>query len=231
MRTFIITKITMKHTAVIIGATGLTGSKLVNLLFENEHYESVITLSRKRTKLNHRKHKSHLVDLMDPASYQEFLKADHLFICTGTTQAKTPDTSEYYKIEHDLPLQVAQVALSNGVKKVIAISALGANPTSKIAYNKGKGAMERDIEKLGFKESYFVQPALIGGDREEHRPFESAFKKFQKIIDPLLLGFLKKYRTIEPETIARAMIYVALNGYEKSRIESDELKIVGSMQD
>ena len=116
------------------------------------------------------------------------------------------------------------MALKNGIQKVIAISALGANPDSSFIYNRGKGEMERDIEALGFTESYFVQPALIGGDWEEKRSFESAWKKFQKLIDSLLIGFLKKYRTIEPETIAKAMIYVAVNGYDKVRIESDELK-------
>lgn len=219
----------MKYSAVVIGATGLTGSKLVPLLFENEQYDRVITLSRKRTKLNHRKHTSHIVDLMDPATYAEFLKADHLYICTGTTQAKTPDKAEYYKIEHDLPLQVAQAALRNGAKKAIVVSAIGADSKSKFAYNRGKGDMERDIEKLGFQEVYFLQPSLIGGDREEHRPFESGWKKFQKLIDPLLVGALKKYRTIEPETIAQSMIYVALNGYHKSRIESDELKEIADL--
>jgi len=120
------------------------------------------------------------------------------------------------------------VALKNGVSKVVAISALGASPDSKFIYNRGKGDMERDIEALGFQESYFVQPALIGGKRDEKRLFESVMKKIQKLIDPLLFGFLKKYRTIEPETIASAMIYVAINGYDKVRIESDELKIVVS---
>nr|WP_042291370.1 NAD-dependent epimerase/dehydratase family protein [Nonlabens ulvanivorans] len=219
----------MKYSAVVIGATGLTGSKLIELLFENEQYDRVITLSRKRTKLNHRKHESHIVDLFDPATYTDFLKADHLFICTGTTQAKTPDKDEYYRIEHDLPVQVAEVALNNGVQKVIAISALGANANSKFMYNRGKGEMERDIVKLGFEESYFVQPALIGGDREEQRKFESAWKKFQKLIDPLFIGFFKKYRTIEPETIAQSMIYVAIKGYAKSKIESDELKTIASL--
>lgn len=214
----------MGFTAIIIGATGLTGGVLLNQLLENSRYDKVVTLSRKRIENNHLKHKNYIVDLFDTTTYEEQLKGDHLFICTGTTQAKTPDKETYYKIEHDLPLQVAEVALKNGVEKVVAISALGANPDSRFIYNRGKGAMERDIEALGFTESYFVQPALIGGDREEKRSFESAWKKFQKIIDPLLIGFLKKYRTIEPKTIAKAMIYIAVNGYDKVRIESDELK-------
>ncbi len=213
-----------EYRAVIVGATGLTGSYVLNLLLEDEGYSEVVTLSRKRININHPKHKNHLADLFDPSTYSENLNGDHLYICTGTTQAKTPDNEEYYRIEHDLPLQVSKTALENGVSKVIAISALGADPNSRFRYNRGKGEMERDIELLGFAESYFVQPALIGGNREEKRTFEAAWKKFQKIIDPLMIGFLRKYRTIHPKTIAQAMIFIAKNGYNASRIESDELK-------
>lgn len=213
----------MEFTAIIIGATGLTGNILLSQLLEDKRYAKVVTLSRKRIENNHPKHYNHLADLFDPSTYREFLKGDHLFICTGTTQAKTPNKEEYYKIEHDLPLGVARVAKENAVRKIIAISALGANPDSNISYNRGKGEMEKDLEALGFEESYFVQPALIGGERDEKRTIESAWKKFQKLIDPLLFGALKKYRIIEPESIAKAMIYIAVNGYDKNRIESDEL--------
>jgi uncharacterized protein YbjT (DUF2867 family) len=218
----------MPFTAIVIGATGLTGSHLLTQLLEHGEYDKVVTLSRKRIQDQHPKHKNHVVDLFDPETFREYLSGNHLFICTGTTQAKTPDKKEYYRIEHDLPLGVAEVAKANGVHKIIAISALGADPESRFSYNRGKGEMEQDLEKLGFEESYFVQPALIGGNRDEKRPFESAWKKFQKLIDPLLLGFLKKYRTIEPETIARAMIYVAVHGHDHSRIESDELKKIAA---
>ncbi|ARN78263.1 nucleoside-diphosphate sugar epimerase [Nonlabens spongiae] len=213
-----------KYRAVVVGATGLTGSYVLNLLLEDEDYVEVVTLSRKRINNKHPKHKNHLADLFDPSTYSENLKGDHLYICTGTTQAKTPDNDEYYRIEHDLPVLVSEIALKNGMKKVIAISALGADPESRFRYNRGKGEMERDIEQLGFAEAYFVQPALIGGDREEKRTFEATWKKFQKIIDPLLVGFLRKYRTIYPKTIAQSMIFIAKNGYAVSRIESDELK-------
>ncbi|MEP0478830.1 MAG: NAD(P)H-binding protein, partial [Nonlabens sp.] len=157
----------MGYTGMIIGATGLTGTALVSQLLEDEKYDRIITLSRKRITNNHPKYENHIADLFDPQTYQKQLKGDHLFICTGTTQSKTPDKEEYYRIEHDLPVQVAQVALKNGVSKVVAISALGASPESKFIYNRGKGDMERDIEALGFQESYFVQPALIGGKRDE----------------------------------------------------------------
>ncbi|PRP67539.1 NAD(P)H-binding protein [Nonlabens agnitus] len=210
--------------AVIIGATGLTGSALLEQLLDDSRYDVVITLSRKRVQKEHPKLLNFEADLFDPVTYEHHLKGDHLFICTGTTKAKTPDPKKYYRIEHDLPLTVARVALKNDVATMVAISALGADPDSRFSYNKGKGEMESDLEQLGFEQAYFVQPALIGGEREEKRTFESLWKKFQKFIDPLLVGGLKKYRTIEPAVISQAMIEIAVNGYPKSRIESDELK-------
>ncbi len=214
--------------AVIVGATGLTGSHLLSQLLEDRRYVVVVTLSRKRVQQEHPKLLNFEVDLLDPITYEHHLKGDHLFICTGTTQAKTPNRQEYYKIEHDLPLTVAQTALKNGVCTLVVISALGADPSSRYRYNKGKGEMERDLEALGFDQSYFVQPALIGGVREEQRTIESLWKKFQKVIDPLLIGKLKKYRTIKPQTIASAMIEIAINGYPNARIASDELKKVAA---
>lgn len=213
-----------KYTAVVIGSTGLVGSHLVKQLLDSDSYDGVITLSRKRTTHQHPKHKNYLSDLFDPSTFRDVLKGDHLFICTGTTQDKTPNQDEYYRIEHDLPLTVAQTAVENEISKVIAISTLGADPGSKFSYPRGKGEMERDLESLNFKATYFAQPALIGGDRDERRPLEAAWKKFQKLVDPLMIGFLKKYRTIHPATIAKAMILLALNDYHTNRIESDELK-------
>jgi uncharacterized protein YbjT (DUF2867 family) len=216
--------------AVIAGATGLTGSTLLELLLDDSRYDAVITLSRKRIKNKHPKHLNFQVDLFDPVTYNQHLHGDHLFICTGTTQAKTPDSQEYYRIEHDLPLTVARVAHGNGVGTIVAISALGADPDSRFKYNRGKGEMERDLEKLDFKQSYFVQPALIGGERDEQRRFESLWKKIQNVIDPLLVGPLKKYRTIHPTTIASAMIEIAVNGNPHTRIESDQLKNIAAIQ-
>lgn len=217
---------TSQHTAILIGATGLTGGFLLDILLKDTRYRKVVTLSRKQIPQQHPKLEQHIVDLLDSSTYNSYIKGDHLFICTGTTKAKTPNNENYYRIEHDLPVLVAKTAKANNVDKVIAISALGANPDSRFMYNRGKGAMERDIEKLQFKAAYFVQPALIGGDRDEKRSFESAWKKFQKLIDPFLVGFLRKYRTIHPKAIAQSMIYVAINDYPESRIESETLKIL-----
>lgn len=218
--------------AIIVGSSGLTGGTLLEWLLQQEFYDEVITLSRKRS--NHLpsspKHTDVILDLWDEQALNEYMKGDHLFICTGTTQAKTPNKEEYFKIEHDLPLLLSKVAYNNNVKKVLVVSALGAHRESKFFYNRGKGLMEQDIEALG-GDCYFVQPALIGGNRDEKRPFERTWKKVQAVIDPLLVGPLKKYRTIHPLEIAKSMVYLAHYGYDQRRVESPTLKLLAKQID
>jgi len=43
-----------------------------------------------------------------------------------------------------------------------------------------------------------------------------------------LIGPLKKYRSIHPEAIAMTMLIVSNGGYEKSLIESDEIKEIAA---
>ncbi len=114
----------------------------------------------------------------------------------------------------------------NNIPKLLIISALGADPDSRFFYNRVKGEMEKDVLAEKPEGTYIFQPSLIGGERDEKRIFESLWKKFMKFGDHLLVGPLKKYRSIHPETIADAMIGVAKNGYPESRIESDEIKLI-----
>ena len=55
---------------------------------------------------------------------------------------------------------------------------------------------------------------------------EFIWKKVMLFGDHLLVGKLKKYRSIHPDTIVEAMIYLANNEYRSGRIESDEIKII-----
>ncbi|MGJ8665249.1 MAG: nucleoside-diphosphate sugar epimerase [Patiriisocius sp.] len=152
--------------------------------------------------------------------WSEVFKADIVFCCIGTTKAKTPDKETYKKIDYGIPVAAASLAKQNGIDTFLVISAMGANPKSSTFYNKVKGEMERDVLQQAIKNTYIFKPSLIGGEREEERWGERmaqiAFK---------YLGFLvpKKYKMIEPDTIAKAMRNVAINGHSDSKIESDEI--------
>lgn len=215
-------------TAIILGATGLTGRILLQKLLKDPRYGKIILFSRSTVKIENSKIEEHLVDLFQLENYKEQFKADQVFCCIGTTKSKTPNEETYRKIDYGIPVTAAKLCKENGISNFTVISALGANPDSVVFYNKVKGEMQRDVMAQKIKNTYIFQPSLIAGDRQEKRFFENLAKQVMKILNYVLIGPLKKYRSIHPVTIARAILIVAKKGYEKSVIESDEIKKIAA---
>jgi len=215
-------------TAILLGATGLTGGILLQKLLSDKRYGKIIVFSRSSVKIKNSKIEEHLVDLFQLEKYKEQFKADQVFCYIGTTKSKTPNEETYRKIDYGIPVTAAKLCKENGISTFCVISALCANPESGMFYNKTKGEMQRDVLAQKIKNTYIFQPSLIAGDRGEKRFFENVAKQVMKILNYALRGPLKKYRSIHPEIIASAMIFVANKGYDKSVIESEEIKKIAA---
>ncbi|NKI26532.1 NAD(P)H-binding protein [Arenibacter sp. 6A1] len=213
-------------TAIVLGATGLTGSFLVKELLDDPRYAKVKLFSRSKIGFLHPKLEEHLGDVLDLKSFKTYFLADEVFCCIGTTKAKTPDKDLYHQIDYGIPVKAAQLCMENGITTFIVISALGANPTSKVFYNKTKGVMEEEVMKCKIKKTHILQPSLIGGKRDEKRFGEWFAKQLLKIFNFALIGPWQKYKTIRPEAIATTMAWLANNKYHKIYIESDEIKAI-----
>lgn len=214
----------MKKTAIILGITGVTGSLLAKHLFDDERFEKVISFHRRQSDLQHPKLEEHVIDMFELEKHQEAFKADVVFCCVGTTQSKTSDRETYKKIDYGIPLAAAKLCVANDIERLIVISALGADPESRVFYNKVKGQMERDILAEKPKNTYFLEPALLAADREEKRTAEKIGIAAFKVLNPFLIGPLKKFRSIKPEALVKTMLYLTFNTYEDARIPSDEIQ-------
>lgn len=212
------------RTAIILGATGLTGGYLLQEILGDPLYNKVILFSRSKVAVKDDKIEEHIIDMFKLDEYEELFQGDDVFCCIGTTKSNTPDEDTYRKIDFGIPAAAARLARKNGIPRFLVISALGADPTSNMFYNKTKGEMEQAVLANDINKTYIFQPSLIAGDRVESRFFENLAKNAMKVINPILGGSLKKYRSIHPETIAAAMKVVAKNAYPKTRIESDQIK-------
>ena len=83
-------------------------------------------------------------------------------------------------------------------------------------------------EKINY--TYILRPSLITGGRKEKRTGEKIAINVFKLINPLMIGPLKKYKSINADSIAQALIYVANNDHDKSIIASDEIKTIDKMK-
>lgn len=208
-------------TALLVGATGLIGGQLLELLMEDAYYERVIVLSRKPLVIAG-KCENRVVnfDALEDAFYD--IKADDVFCCLGTTMKVARSKEAFIKVDYTYPLAVAKLSKQQGAKKYLLVSALGANKNSSIFYNTVKGEIEQAIEDVGFDAYHIFRPSLLLGDRKETRSGEDAAKVFFK-----LFGFLvpAKWKGIEGRKVAAAMLHFAKGGKNGTSIhESAEMQ-------
>ena len=196
----------MQKNVLLIGASGLIGSELVQLLLRDDKIKSVKVFVRKTLAITDQKLIEILVDFEDLEDFKHEFQGDSLFCCIGTTRKKTPDLAAYKAIDYGIVLSAANLARSNQVPQVHLVSAIGAAVSSKIFYNRLKGEIEKDVIKLDFPTTVIYQPAMLIGKRSESRPAEFIAQKLMPFFDVFLLGKAQKYHSIEAKKVAESML-------------------------
>ncbi|WP_340158429.1 NAD(P)H-binding protein [uncultured Maribacter sp.] len=199
----------MKKTAIILGASGLTGGLLLEKLIVDDRYESIKLFSRSSIKGLPNKVKQYIGDLLELEQFKNDFTGDEVYCCIGTTAKKTPDKSLYRDIDYGIPVAAAKLAKANGINTFLVISAMGANKKSSVFYNRTKGEMEQEVLNQAIPRTSILRPSLIGGERNEQRLLEKIGLVVFKVIQPLFIGPLKKYRIINADSIAQAMLNLA----------------------
>ncbi|MDD2793396.1 MAG: NAD(P)H-binding protein [Sediminibacterium sp.] len=195
--------------ALLLGATGLTGSLLLDRLLESELYSSVTIYVRKATG---RSHPKLIEECIDFDTIQTAVEADDVFCCLGTT-IKTAKTREAFsKVDLHYPVKIARLQLDAGSKRFLAISSMGANPHSMVFYSRTKGLMEEALQRMDYPSLYIFRPSFIVGNRTEKRAGEKMAIRITDWINPLLAGPLRNYASVKATAIADAMLHYATQG-------------------
>ena len=207
----------------------MVGGHCLELLLKSDRYSQVISVGRRDLPLIHPKLEQKIIDFNKLASYAPDLAVDDVYCCLGTTIKQAGSKEAFYKVDHTYVLDLARITANKGASQFIVVSAMGADANSMIFYNKVKGEMERDIQQLGFETVHILRPSLLLGDREEHRTGEELASKIMKPLSNLMVGPLKKYKPIEAETVAKAMLQVASQQQKGVFIHSsDEIAALGA---
>ena len=204
--------------AIIFGASGFVGSHLLSELLNSPDYEQVTAIVRKSLSISHPKLNTLIGDYSSLPALESQISADEIFITLGATRATSPEKEKYYQVDHDYPVLAARIAKARGARSVFLVTAVGANPRSRISYVRTKGETERDIIALDFEHTHIFRPSMIMGNRQENRPLEKPFIKTWSAMNPILVGKINRYRGIAGEDIAKAMKNSAINQSEKLKV-------------
>lgn len=211
---------------MIAGASGLVGSCCLNLAIAEHNIGNIYTLTRKPLPIQNHK----IIPIIDAElnikRWNDSLEPPTFgIIALGTTLKQAGSKQALEQVDYHLVCQVAQQMKALGVKRLIVVSSIGANPRSKSHYLRCKGRMEETIRQLGFSHVTFVRPGPLVGQRTKVRTDEVWLQKFMKIGQFFMFGKLKNFIPIQSEKVAQTMLYCLFDHNNKHVRKLDSLEM------
>ncbi len=194
---------------MIAGASGLVGNELLQLLLSGKEYEKIVVIVRKPLTINHPKLIQQAFDFNTFNSFSPSVTVDDIYCCLGTTIRKAGSQEAFRKVDHDYVIQLGKFCEKNSIQKFLVVSAMGANSSSSVFYNRIKGEMEIAVKQLSIPFIAIFRPSLLMGNRKEFRMGERIAQGLMGGLGFLFVGGLKKYKPIFAATVAKAMIRTA----------------------
>ena len=145
-------------------------------------------------------------------------KIDHVFICLGTKLRawelifmNKEKKDIFIKTDLDLIINAAKKAKASGAKTISLVSAVGVKEGSLNTYMDIKGKVENEIIKLEFESTNFFRPGHLQGKASSEKWDTAVADFFSKIMDVFLVGPFTKFKSIEGDSVAKAMVNETLN--------------------
>jgi uncharacterized protein YbjT (DUF2867 family) len=213
---------------LVAGATGLVGSALLEILTNEITVQKIVVLGRSKPAIQSAKIEFVETDFEDESKIISSFQGVHTVFCCIGTIIKTAGSQEAFrKVDFGIPDKLARLASQNQVKSIILISSLGANSKSNNFYLRTKGEMEESVANYKIQKTAFLRPSLINGPRKEFRWKELISKVFLTLFSFLLVGKLKRYKSINHDVIAMAMWRISNSANNTSVYESEDIQWIG----
>ena len=207
-------------TVLVAGATGLVGREIVRRLKADEHFGEIRALLRRPLppELASSRIRECVCNFKNLADHSDWFQVDQVFCALGTTIKQAGSQEAFRRVDFEYPLTIARLARERGARHFLLVSAMGANPESKVFYNRVKGELEIALQDLSYPSLTIARPSLLLGDRAEFRIGEVIAKKFLWLASP-------KWRGVHAALVAAGLVQAAKEKSEGLRIiENPELR-------
>jgi len=191
---------------LIAGATGLVGGELLRLLIEDQAVEEIHMLSRRPIEEASSKIKIHLAELGDHwLDSLQGMRFDAVYCCLGTTMKIAGSQEAFRAVDQKAVIQLARFAKESGSGFFGMVSSVGADSRSRSFYLRVKGETEDAVRALSLPRLAILNPSVLLGERNAFRLADAIGGRAMKVLNPLLVGSLRKYRGVEAREVAREL--------------------------
>jgi uncharacterized protein YbjT (DUF2867 family) len=200
--------------ALLAGASGLIGRALLAQLLADDRYGHVDVVARRPLAGEETRHPKLTVMSGDMAALVAGGPvADDAYIALGTTIAVAGSEAAFRAVDFDLVVAIARAARAAGTRRLGVVSALGADPASRVFYNRVKGEMEAAVRSLGYQSVVIARPSLLLGDRAAlGQPTRRGEVWAARLLGPVLPFVPAAMRPIDAASVAAALIAAVAEG-------------------
>jgi uncharacterized protein YbjT (DUF2867 family) len=191
--------------ALLAGATGAVGSRLLELLLARPDGTRVITVGRRAPAPSHPRLEHLRAELVQIPDVVAGHRCSEAFCCLGTTLRAAGSKAAFRAVDLDGVARFSQAAHAAGAGFLGLVSSAGADPRALSFYLRTKGEAEAEVEALGFRSLAIMRPGLLRGRREEFRAMERLGQLAAPLMDRMLIGGLAGYRSVATGTVAAAL--------------------------
>jgi uncharacterized protein YbjT (DUF2867 family) len=197
------------RSAIVAGASGLVGERVLRRLLAGGSYDRVVALVRGPLSITHKRLEQRTVDYERLGRMSAFPRAEDVFCCLGTTIRKAGSPEAFRKVDVEYVARLAEVSVRAGSTQFLLVSSVGANPASGNFYLRCKGEAEQMLRALPYKSCQIFRPSFLVGHRRERRPGEAFGIAAARLISFAMVGPAARYRPIRADDVAKAMLAVA----------------------
>jgi uncharacterized protein YbjT (DUF2867 family) len=188
----------------VAGASGLVGRAVLQGLLADDSVAAVHALGRRPLDIQHPKFHFRSVDF---AVLPALPNVDEVYLALGTTIKVAGSQPAFRAVDYEANLAVARAANAEGATRVGLVSAMGADSSSRIFYNRVKGELEEALAHLPWRALVIARPSFLTGDREAlgqpARPGEKVALTLSRLLRPVIPADL---RSIEASRVAQSLL-------------------------
>lgn len=207
---------------IMLGATGAVGNHTALALSHMPSVEQLTLLGRRPAEnIVGASIVQHEIDIFSTNSYEPFLNGHDTAICTlGVGQPSKMSKEEFIKIDKNAVLDFASACKKAGVTHFELLSSVAVSSTSSSFYLRTKGELEDGLRELEFEQLSLFHPSMIITPTNRYGLSQAITFSVMPLLDPLLLGYLNKFRSISAEKLGTA---IAMNLFKNNLTTGEEI--------
>lgn len=192
---------------VMLGATGAVGTQVLKSLLNFPNVQNISILGRRPVENISTKHvQQHKIDVFNTRSYELYLTNSEVAICTfGVGQPSKVSKEDFIKIDKTAVIDFAKACKKAGVRHFELLASVGINAKSTSFYLRTKGELVNELKSLQFDRLSIFQPSMILTPTNRYGILQGLNLLIWPLISPILIGPLKKYRSIKVEALGTAI--------------------------